>query len=203
MSAVHAWEPFSELEVSNLLRGLDTLWWFAGGQAIDAFLGYASREHGDIDVACLRRDQRSIQRHLVGWDLWCAEAGELRPWREVEWLEPGIHDIWCRRSANAPWRLQLMLDESDGDTWVYRRDTRVRRPLTSIYIADRGSRYLAVEVQLLYKAGRPGAAPVAKNEADFAACLPRLNEDQAEWLAEALEVAHPGHLWLRALGDAV
>ena len=35
----------------------------------------------------------------------------------------------------------------------------------------------------------------AKDEADLAACLPRMTSDQRVWLANALERVHPGHPW--------
>jgi hypothetical protein len=45
-----------------------------------------------------------------------------------EVLPREVHDVWCRPSAAAAWRIQLMIDESDGVDWVSRRDPRVRLP---------------------------------------------------------------------------
>ena len=175
-------------------------WWFAGGQAIDGFLGYESRPHGDIDIGCLRWDQLAVQRQLDGLELWCAEPPEgLRPWRGGEWLDEPIHDIWCRESADSPWRLQLMLDQCEGEEWVYRRNEAVRRPLDTLITMREGVPYLAIEVQLLYKAGRPGAAMPAKNQRDFEVCLPLLDYGQRQWLASALQTAHAGHPWSEQL----
>jgi hypothetical protein len=194
------WQPLSVGVVAGLMRGFDRPWWFAGGHAIDHFLGYESRAHGDIDIACLRNDHQAIQRQLSGLELWCADPpGNLRPWRDGEVLCDQIHDIWCRQSAGAPWCLQLMLDECEGDEWVYRRNLAIRRPLESLIVHTGGLPWLAMEVQLLYKAGRPGAAMPAKNEQDFEACLPRLGPSQREWLASALQIAHAGHPWLNRL----
>jgi hypothetical protein len=180
--------------------GFERPWWFAGGQAIDAFLGYQSRVHGDIDIACLRKDQIAIQRQLAGLDTWCADPpGSLRPWPEGELLPDSVHDIWCRESPHGPWRLQLMLDESDGDHWVFRRAPAIRRRFDELLVYRDGVPYLAVEVQLLYKAGRPGAPMPAKNQQDFDACLPHLDAVQRAWLASALQAAHPGHTWIGPL----
>jgi hypothetical protein len=45
---------------------------------------------------------------------------------------------------------------------------------------------------LLLKAKQPRP----KDEADFAAFLPRLDEPARRWLADALSLLHPGHPWL-------
>jgi hypothetical protein len=58
-----------------------------------------------------------------------------------------------------------MLDESAGQSWVSRRDPRLRRPLATVgRTSPDGIPYLAPEIQLFYKAARPRA----KDEADFA-----------------------------------
>jgi hypothetical protein len=90
-----------------------------------------------------------------------------------------------------------MLDEAEGNDWIYRRNPAVRRPLESLIVRRGGEPFLAVEVQLLYKA--PGAVTVPKNRQDFEACLPHLDQIQRAWLASALQAAHPGHTWLGPL----
>lgn len=174
------WDPLTPAEVARLFAGAEVPWWIAGGYAIELAAGRPLREHGDIDVLLLRRDQLAAQLVLAGWEWWAADPpGSLRPWLPGEILPPGVHDIWCRQSAADPWRLQLMLDESDGDDWVSRRDPRVRRGLAEITrrTAD-GIPYLAPEVQLFYKA----EAPREKDLADFDAALPLLSAEQRAWL---------------------
>ncbi len=200
VSKPYVWQPLALDDVVRRLKGLDVPWWFAGGQAIDAFLGYTSRPHGDIDIACIRWDQLALQRQLEGFDLWCAEPPHgLRPWRSGEYLDEPIHDIWARESEYDPWCLQLMLDECEADEWVYRRNRAVRRPFDTLRTIRNGIPYLAVEVQLLYKAGRPGSAMPAKNQQDFEACLPLLDHAQRDWLAAALQTAHADHPWIEKL----
>jgi hypothetical protein len=48
------------------------------------------------------------------------------------------------------------------------------------------------EVVLLYKAGSRETPEAA---ADLEAALPQLESRQRRWLAEALDLAHPGHRW--------
>jgi hypothetical protein len=117
------------------------------------------REHADIDVLVLRRDQLMVQQALAGWQCQAADPpGSLRPWRPGELLPLGVHDIWCRPGPASPWRIQFMLDECVGTDWVSRRDRRIRRPVDGLgSITDEGIPYLAPEVQLFYKAKDPRA----------------------------------------------
>lgn len=64
-----------------------------------------------------------------------------------------------------------MLDEADGDAWVFRRLSAIRMPLARAirHTAD-GIAYLTPEIQLLYKARHPRA----KDQDDFERVLERL-----------------------------
>ncbi|MGY0022149.1 nucleotidyltransferase domain-containing protein [Streptomyces sp. YJ-C3] len=192
------WEPAPTAEVVARFAGAGARWWVAGGIAIELAVGRRLRDHGDIDVLLLRRDQHVVQHALPGWELWAADPpGVLRPWAPGETLPPGVHDIWCRPGPGAPWRIQLMLDESEGAEWYSRRDTRVRRPLDTLgRVAADGTPFLAPEVQLYYKA--KNARP--KDEADLAAALPVLTPGQRRWLADALTTTYgDGHAWTARL----
>jgi Aminoglycoside-2''-adenylyltransferase len=196
MSELGVWEPLGVEEVAELLGDLRAPWWVAGGWALDAFIGRQTREHGDVDVGVLRRDQLVVQEHLGTWDLQAADPpGRLRPWQRGEILPETVHDIWCRASSQASWGLQLMLDEAEENEWLYRRMPSVRRTLESLVWWQDGIPYLKPEVQLLYKAGRRSR----KSEADFDACLPHLEAPQRTWLANALALANPGHPWRAGL----
>lgn len=188
------WEPASPAEAAELFRGCRAPWWIAGGYAIELAVGRPLREHGDVDVLLLRRDQLAVQKALPGWEWHAADPpGTLRPWRPAEQLPDGVHDIWCRPGPGEPWQIQIMLDESTGEDWVSRRDPRIRRPLTSIgSVTADGIPYLAPEIQLFYKAS--GRRP--RDETDFAASLPVLTGPQAQWLSDALSLAYgPEHPW--------
>ena len=177
------------------LAGYDRPWWIGGGWAIDLFAGVRSRRHEDVDVVVLRRDQQNLAAHLDGWDLHVVtRAGELQPWRG-ELLDPLVHELRARRSRDDAWTCELLLDDADGDRWVFRRDPRVARPLAEIGLARNGLPVLAPEIVLLFKAKDPGA----KDEADLEVALPLLQPAARAWLARALDVAHPGHPWLRRL----
>jgi Aminoglycoside-2''-adenylyltransferase len=191
------WDPLTPREVAELLKGADAHWWIAGGLAIDAFVGsFDRRSHEDVDVGLLARDQEVVRAALAGWELFCADPpGTLRPWLDGEHLEEPVHDVWGRQAPGEPWRLALVLNPSDGETWAYRRDDQITRPVTGITFERDGIRYLAPEIQLLYKS--KGLRP--KDERDFDDAEPLLDADQRAWLRRALELTSPGHHWLPRL----
>ena len=79
-------------------------------------------------------------------------------------------------------RVLRELREADGETWRYRRDARVTRPLASLGPVGGA---LPPEVALLYKARDPG------QEQDWDAVVPQLDEPARAWLVDAVAVAHP------------
>lgn len=190
------WDPLGPREVAAVMRGFRRPWWIAGGYAIDALCGQGRREHGDIDIGLFAADQVAVRTHLRGWDPHAADPpGTLRPWAEEEALPAEVHDIWVRRDEADAWRFQLMLNPRDGDDWVYRRDSRIRRPIGDLVWWREGIPYLAPEIQLLFKS--KGARE--KDRQDFEDALPLLEREQRQWLAAALGVASPGHEWLERL----
>lgn len=188
------WRPLDPAALTDLLGGVDAPWWLAGGWAIDAFLGRVTRVHEDTDVLVLRRDQAAFRDALSSWDVHAADPpGTLRPWPVGEVLPPSVHDVWCRPTPASPWALQLMIDDSDGEDWVYRRDPRLRRPVASLSgpASDARRAVLAPEVQLLQKS--KGRRP--KDEADLALAAPVLSPGARAWLRDALDLVSPGHEW--------
>jgi hypothetical protein len=185
-------------DVGALFSAVQIPWWIAGGYAIELAVGHAFREHSDIDVLLLRRDQLAAQEVLSSWEWWAADPpGTLRPWRRGEILPFGIHDIWCRPGPSEPWRIQIMLDEAEGGDWVSRRSNSVRRAIEHVgALSEEGLPYLMPEVQLFYKASQPRP----KDAQDFATALQVLNDAQKRWLADAIAQAYGQHPWSDSLG---
>jgi hypothetical protein len=93
----------------------------------------------------------------AGWEVWAVDRpGHLTRCLRGQILRTDFHDAWCRPHQDSLWALQVMIEETVGDRWVYRRDPRVSTPLREIGLktAD-GIPYLAPEVQLLFKSNRP------------------------------------------------
>jgi hypothetical protein len=190
------WTPLQPRAAAVLLAELETPWWVAGGWALDLFLGSQTREHADLDVGVPRRDIAQVQALLCAWTLCEALSGHLYRLGRGERPRPEVSSVWCRRANGQGWSLELMLDDSDGDDWVFRRQPAVRMPLSSAIrrTAD-GIPYLAPEIQLLYKARNPRA----KDHSDFELVLARLPEHGRSWLRAALVRAEPQHAWLTRL----
>ncbi|WP_439145738.1 nucleotidyltransferase domain-containing protein [Streptomyces canus] len=53
------WEPAALADVATLFSSVEVPWWVAGGYAIELAVGYSFRDHSDLDVLSLRRDQGS------------------------------------------------------------------------------------------------------------------------------------------------
>jgi len=176
------------------MRGYPAPWAVAGGWAIDLALGVVSRAHADVDLAVFRDDQRLLRAHLVNWRWEYAEDGVLVPWHHEQWLALPIHELYATSAAGL--RIEILLNERDGDDWLFRRDPRVRLPLArAIVTSSSGVPALAPEVALLYKSKDPRST----DQADFAAAAPRLEASARQWLSDALGECYGEHPWRAAL----
>lgn len=190
-------DPFAPvIEVAGLFADYPKPWFIAGGWALDLFLGRVTRDHGDVDVGIFRQDQRDLRAYLGEWEFEKVDGGRRVPWPLQEWLKLPVHEIHAHRSEGSPREIELLLNETADDEWIYRRDARVTRALTKARLVTRsGIPYFAPTVVLLYKA----KDPTEKNQADFDAVRPHLGFVRRLWLRHALEIAHPGNPWLARL----
>lgn len=178
------------------MQGYPAPWAIAGGWALDLGLGTARREHADLDLAVFRADQSILRAHLGNWRWEYASGGVLRPWEPGDSLALPAHELYATAPDNEDARFEFLLNEQNGADWIFRRDSRVRLPLSrAILPSPSGLPVLAPEIVLLYKAKAPRPA----DEADFRAALPALGRDARGWLAAALAQCHPGHPWHLAL----
>ncbi|MEX2046466.1 MAG: amino acid transporter [Chloroflexota bacterium] len=192
----HPWEPLTLEEVKQLLAPVAAPWWIAGGRALDMFVGHETRKHADIEVAALRRDQQLFREALAKWDLRIADGGEFIPWKRGETLGPEHHEVWGRETAQGPWRLELLFEESEGTRWAYRRNARIGLNVADLGCRDAsGVQFIRPEVGLLYKSRTP--RPV--DDEDFEQVLPLLDVAQKGWLVGALYTIDPTHGWIERL----
>lgn len=190
-------DPFAPVhQVAAVLSDYPKPWFIAGGWAIDLHLGRATRDHEDVDVGILRRDQRDLRAFLAGWDFEKVEEGRRMPWRQGQWLNLPVHEVRARPPSGAPREIEFLFNEARVDEWIYRRDARIERPLSKARLVTRsGIPYMAPGIVLLYKA----KDPTPKDRADFEAVRPRLRFTHRLWLRGALETVHPGHPWIARL----
>jgi hypothetical protein len=192
--ATGRWRSVQPNDVVKYFASLRAPWWIAGGWALDLFIGHQSRPHKDLDVGVLRRDIVTVLSALSSWEIFEAKDGLLT--RLPEGGAPGanVNSLWCRPASDTDWTFELMLDDSDNDRWVFRRDPTIQRPLSRgvVWRDSSGIPILAPEIQLLYK-----ARPVrAVDQADFHQVAPRLDADARAWLRTALANIDPRHAWL-------
>lgn len=191
----HRWEPLSLDDTAELLESVSFPWWICGGWAIDLFVGQQTREHGDLEVGALHRDQCALFAALEGFEIHAARDGTLSRLTSEQrdrGLPAEYHGFWCRPHGAEAFALELLLNHGGDGDWIFRRNPTIRRPLEEVVHRTRdGLPYLAPEVQLLFKA----KALRARDQHDFEQALPRLSAGARAWLVLALARMHPSHPW--------
>lgn len=190
-----AWAPWSPQQAAKELEGLDVPWCVVGGFAIDLFLGESTRAHEDLEISIPRSAFPALRQRLSNFKLHMVGNGQVRALPSDALLDDGTHQNWVLDEAANAWRMDVMLGPGDSETWIFRRDERVRAPRRRIVSARDGVPFLNPEGVLLYKA----KARRPKDEQDFAAVHTHMDVNARTWLREALRLVHPGHAWIDAL----
>lgn len=191
---------FEELfKVAKLLTGFKRVWFVAGGWAIDLYLGRVTRVHKDIEIAILRCDQLALQSYLKNWEFRKVipeSGGRMAPWCEGEWLQLPVHEIHAERASEDPQALEILLNESSGKEWRFRRNLKIVCPLSKLgQKSEFGIPFLSPEITLLYKAKNP----TTFDQADFNNVCEILEREPRRWLKKAIEACYPAHPWLDVL----
>jgi hypothetical protein len=195
------WAPMEPVDFAREMDGFDRPWWVVGGWAIEAATGYR-REHEDTDVSILACDvARFVEFIKDRWHVWNNVGGVLHPlgglWGTVD--DPASQ-LWLRANATSPWIVDIPLTPNAGGRWTNKLlPDQVAELDTVTWVADDGIRYLLPEIVLVFKARlrRP------KDEPDFEATLPLLDDQRCAWLKDALETLVPEHSWFGAPVEAV
>jgi hypothetical protein len=193
-----SWDAFDVEGVREFFDGFDRPWWLVGGWAIEAFTG-APREHEDLDVSILACDAPAL-RDFVGdrWHLWTNVSGTLRP-LEARWPDLPEPDcqIWVRRNARSPWRLDIPVTPDVDGRWQNKRFPEHVVDLDdATWVGADGVRAVNPEIALLYKA----RLDRRKDRRDVDRAWPLLDERQRAWLLDAVRRLYPDHQWLDELG---
>jgi hypothetical protein len=193
---VSLWDAWHPAEAARRLAGVDARWSVVAGWSLDLFRGEQTREHEDLEIAVPEDDFPALVEALSEFDLFAVGSGYARPLGDPSPSEH--HQTWVRERNTGIWRLDVMREPWDGDTWICRRDRRLRRPGADVIaLSADGIPYQQPEIALLFKAKHTRD----KDQADFDGVLPLLGPDRRSWLAKALALVHPGHPWLAALED--
>jgi hypothetical protein len=190
------WEGWRPETAAHALAGVDVPWAVAAGWAIDLFLGHQRREHDDLELAVPASRFREVAGALSELEFHVIGPGTSVPVDRAGALLDTHHQTWGLDRAANRWRVDLFREPSDGDTWICRRDPRIRLPYSEVIEHTNGGiPYVRPEIVLLFKAKH--ARP--KDEGDLAAVLPRLDASRRRLLAGWLEQVHPVHFWIADL----
>ena len=185
---LEAWAAWSPQEVATRLAGVTAPWCVAGGWALDLWLGEQTRPHGDLEIAIQREDLPQI-RAALGLPLHVAGDGEVRRLADDQAPPHHRHQNWVREGE--AWRMDIMLEPGDAETWVYRRDPNLTAPRAWMVGVAGQVPYLKPQGVLLYKS----KSPRPKDEADLARALPCLDHEARAWLNEAIARFEPASPW--------
>ncbi|WP_163508450.1 hypothetical protein [Fodinicola acaciae] len=183
-------DALTPAEVADRLAGVATPWYVAAGWSIELFTGRL-RRHDDLEIAVPAAGFAELRERFAGCALDAPIDGRVFPDATEDELAR-THQTWVRDPETGHYLVDIFREPHDADTWICRRDERIRRPYADIirHTPD-GVPYLAAEVALLFKA----KATRPKDDDDFAAALPLLTAKQRETLAGWLDLVHPGHPW--------
>lgn len=191
---VSAWEPWHPAEIARRLAHVEAPWAVIAGWSLDLFRGRQTREHEDLEIGVPASDFAVVRDALPELDFFAILDGKAAPADEA--LLADSHQTWARERATGLWRLDVVREPWDGDTWICRRDPRIRRTRAELIARTQdGIAYQQPEIALLFKAKHIRD----KDQRDFEEVVPLLEPTAQRWLRDALELVHPGHEWLRAL----
>ncbi|MEU3520931.1 hypothetical protein ABZ770_37700 [Streptomyces sp. NPDC006654] len=186
------WTPS---EVAQKLAGISTPWYVAAGWALDLFRGKQTRAHGDIEIAIPAASFPEVRDRFPGYVFDAVGSGRIWEDATPEVLA-AVLQTWLRDGATGNYLLDVFREPHNGDTWICRRDERIRLPYSSIiHHTQNGIPYLVPELVLLFKAKHVRR----KDQTDFEATVPHMTSAQRETLAELLTCVHPGHPWIADL----
>ena len=211
-------------EANELLKKGGFEYAFCGGQALDLFLGYESRVHGDIDVCAYWEDRNRIIQHMQSQGFSVYEmlgGGRAHPVTDVSYQMQKKKNIFCFRKDcplvktyppdedGCCWMeffhigqteldfMEFLFNNKSQDAFEYARNREITLEMERAVLFRDGIPYLAPELCLLYKSTdieREGY------QRDFDLVYPVMDPSQREWLRKALLREYPkGHPWLDVL----
>lgn len=165
--------PADVARVVGLMANFPARWALCGGLAADSWLGYISREHGDVDVVVFEDDQLALRDLLAGWQLVAHDVhwdGKTAIWPNVP-IPPT--ELWAGRHVDVPghfharsvddFDFEVNIAQGSGKDWILHLDPHVAMPVDeAIAISRWGVPTAAPAVVAYYKlkpgavAGRPG-----------------------------------------------
>lgn len=191
---------------AELMSGYSKPWYVAGGWALDLYAGRERRSHYDLDIATYREDQSVLQQHFGGWNLqkYTGPDGAeyLENWAPGELLVLPDFQIVLEKNSDGYAAVEILLNESEGDEWIWRKNHEVRYPMSRVGMASLdGFPFLSPEIVLLFKSQHVlgGNVNEHKDQRDFNQFLDILEYDRRAWLKTTIETHFPDHPWISQL----
>ncbi len=207
-------------EANALLKGQEFTYAVCGGFALDLFLGYETRTHGDIDILAFWEDREKIITYMQSKGYFVYEmlgGGKVHRITDIRVQEKLRKNIFCctedcelvrlydTEEPDVYWLdfqhtglsklnyIEFLFNEKTEEEFVYCRDERVRRKLKKAILETDGVPYLAPELCLLFKSTdieREGY------QQDFELTIGKLSAEQRAWFENAMGLLYPeGHRW--------
>ena len=209
------------MKADELLRRGEFEYAFCGGQAIDLFLGFESRIHGDIDVCAYWNERDKIILFMQSQGFFVYEAlgdGRAHLITDISKQMKIKRNIFCFKEG-CPLVKLSPLDENDCCFWEffhvgqseldfveflfndrsethfeYARDRNIKREIAKAVMFADGVPYLAPEICILYKSTDTARTGYQQ---DFELAYRAMDDEQRAWLQGALRTAYPeGHGWI-------
>jgi len=132
-----------------------------------------------------------LREHLRDWKFSYMICGKSVKWNDRQLLMLPIHELHAVSPIGM--KLEVLLNESDGIDWIYRREPRVRLNLAKWICRNSESiPLIAPEIALLYKSKNPRP----HDELDLKSIVGLLSREQRAWLIESLVKTNPAHDWI-------
>jgi hypothetical protein len=184
--------PISPTKIKQELIDVNFDWWICGGWALELYSGKKIREHHDMDIAILRKDQFKLKEQLPGWEFKIAVDGILYDWGDHE-IDKNLHALWAKKVGEEKWITEFLLNEASDKDWIFRKDPEITYPLNAIGLIIDTIPVLKPMIPLLFKSGHCNE----KDDLDFFAVIDLMDADQKQTLKEWIKKFKPECRWLR------
>lgn len=208
-------------QANDLLANQSFEYAFCGGFAIDLFLGYNSRKHGDIDICAYWPDRDKIIKYMqsLGFEVYemlgggkghhitdihmqykikrnifcCTKSCELVQLSKTEEKDIYFIDFIPKGQSKLNF-IEFLFNDKLGPNFLYARNHNIQRQLSDAILHYDNIPYLAPEICLLYKSTdteRKGY------QQDYDLAIAMMGQKQIDWLNHALTLINPnGHKWI-------
>ena len=208
-------------EADALLKNGGFEYAFCGGQALDLFLGYESRVHGDIDICAFWNDRDRIISYMQaqGFEVYeMLGGGRAHHITDISAQARIKKNIFCYREGcplvktyppdedGCCWMeffhtgqteldfIEFLFNDRTAEAFEYARDRKITLDMKQAILYRDGVPYLAPELCLLYKSTETEREGYQQ---DFELAYEKMDAARREWLRNALKTAFPeGHKWL-------